>query len=311
MNSSLGHILLIANPAAQSGAGAAAADKAAANLRAALGEDAVTVVRTAGPRHACAIAEGAQSAQTVVALGGDGLIHEVVNGLMTRPAGDRPQLGVIPVGSSNDYARTLGVPAKVDRACGLLLSASPQPADIGCVNGSFFAETLSFGLDAAIALDTMERRKRTGRHGAALYMASGFDQLFHHLDQREYRLQLDDGPVMEGKSITFAVQMGPYYGGGFRICPDARFDDGMLDVCVAHAPVNALKAGFVFLCAKGGRHRRFREIESLRAREIRLRFGFAPPAQIDGEPLDAVEYAVSIEPAALRVVAPSGSAFSR
>ena len=60
MNSSLGHILLIANPAAQSGAGAAAADKAAANLRAALGEDAVTVARTAGPRHACAIAEGAQ-----------------------------------------------------------------------------------------------------------------------------------------------------------------------------------------------------------------------------------------------------------
>ena len=187
MNSSLGHILLIANPAAQSGAGAAAADKTAANLRAALGEDAVTVVRTAGPRHACAIAEGAQGVRTVVALGGDGLIHEVVNGLMTRPAGDRPQLGVIPVGSGNDYARTLGVPEKVDRACDLLLSACPQPADVGRVNGSFFAETLSFGLDAAIALDTMERRKRTGRHGAALYMASGFDQLFHHLDQREYR----------------------------------------------------------------------------------------------------------------------------
>ncbi|MBL6463932.1 MAG: YegS/Rv2252/BmrU family lipid kinase, partial [Senegalimassilia sp.] len=247
MNSSLGHILLVANPAAQSGAGAAAAERAAANLRTALGEDAVTVARTAGPRHACAIAEGAQGAQTVVALGGDGLIHEVVNGLMARPADDRPQLGVIPVGSGNDYARTLGVPAKVDRACDLLLSASSQPADVGCVNGGFFAETLSFGLDAAIAIDTMERRKRTGRHGAALYMASGFDQLFHHLDQREYRLQLDDGPVMEGKSITFAVQMGPYYGGGFRICPDARLDDGLLDVCISHPPITPAGAAAIFL----------------------------------------------------------------
>ena len=127
---------MVANPAAQSGAGAAAAERAAANLRTALGEDAVTVVRTAGPRHACAIAEGAQGARTVVALGGDGLIHEVVNGLMARPADDRPQLGVIPVGSGNDYARTLGVPAKVDRACDLLLSASSQPADVGCVNGA-------------------------------------------------------------------------------------------------------------------------------------------------------------------------------
>ena len=287
MNSSLGHILLIANPAAQSGAGAAAADKAAANLRAALGEDAVTVVRTAGPRHACAIAEGAQSAQTVVALGGDGLIHEVVNGLMTRPAGDRPQLGVIPVGSGNDYARTLGVPAKVDRACGLLLSASPQPADIGCVNGSFFAETLSFGLDAAIALDTMERRKRTGRHGAALYMASGFDQLFHHLDQREYRLQLDDGPVMEGKSITFAVQMGPYYGGGFRICPDARLDDGLLDVCISHPPITPAGAAAIFLMAKGGNHTRLGCMELHQARKVHVEFDEPPAAQVDGERIDA------------------------
>ena len=140
-------------------------------------------------------------------------------------------------------------------------------------------------------------------------MQSGFDQLLNHLAYHEMEAWFD-GVGRCQRVVLCAVQVGPTYGGGFRICPDARFDDGMLDVCVAHAPVSALKAGFVFLFAKGGRHRRFREIESLRAREIRLRFGFAPPAQIDGEPLDAVEYAVSIEPAALRVVAPSGSAFS-
>ena len=302
MGNPLGHILLIANPAAQSGAGAAAADRAAANLRAALGDAAVTVVRTAGPRHACAIAQAAEGASTVVALGGDGVIHEVVNGLMGRPAAARPQLGVIPVGSGNDYARSLGVPADVDKACKALLAAQAQPTDVGCVNGEYFAETLSFGLDAAIALDTMERRKRTGRHGAALYMASGFDQLFHHLDERVYRLQLDDGPVVEGKSITFAVQMGPYYGGGFRICPAARLDDGLFSLCISHPPISPAGAAAIFLRAKNGNHVNSKRMEFHQARRVRVEFESVPPAQVDGERIEAKTFEAEVKPSALRVL---------
>ena len=114
MLSSEGSILLIANPAAQNGNGAAAAQRAVGLLRAQLGEDAVVLARTAGPRHASEIAERAEGCSTVIALGGDGVIHEVAGGLMRRPAARRPALGVIPVGSGNDYARTLGVSTKVD-----------------------------------------------------------------------------------------------------------------------------------------------------------------------------------------------------
>lgn len=299
---SLGRVLLIANPAAQSGAGNAAADRAAELLRAALGEETVTVVRTAGPRHACALAEAAAGVDTVVALGGDGVIHEVVNGLMARPQHERPQLGIIPVGSGNDYARTLGAPAKVDAACEHLLQAKPHPTDVGCVNGSFFAETLSFGLDAAIALDTMERRQRTGRHGAALYMASGFDQLFHHLDTRPYRLQLDGGPVLEGASITFAIQMGPYYGGGFRICPDARLDDGLFDLCISHPPISPAGAAAIFLRAKNGNHVRSKRMEFHQARTVHVEFDEVPPAQVDGERIEATVFDAEVKPAALHVL---------
>ena len=270
-------------------------------MRAALGDAAVTVVRTAGPRHACAIAQAAEGVDTVVALGGDGVIHEVVNGLMGRPAA-RPQLGVIPVGSGNDYARSLGVPANVDKACKALLAAQAQPTDVGCVNGEYFAETLSFGLDAAIALDTMERRKRTGRHGAALYMASGFDQLFHHLDERAYRLQLDDGPVMEGKSITFAVQMGPYYGGGFRICPAAQLDDGLFSLCISHPPISPAGAAAIFLRAKNGNHVNSKRMEFHQARRVRVQFESAPPAQVDGERIGAKTFEAEVKPSALRVL---------
>ncbi len=71
-------------------------------------------------------------------------------------------LGVIPVGSGNDYAATLGMSGKVDRAVRQILDGEAGLVDVGCVNGSYFVETLSFGFDAAIALDTVERRKKTG-----------------------------------------------------------------------------------------------------------------------------------------------------
>lgn len=161
-----GKVLLIANPAAQNGAGAAAADRAATLLRAALGPDAVVLAKTAGPRHASEIAERAEGCATVLALGGDGIIHEAASGLMRRPANARPVFGIVPAGSGNDYARTLGMSRKVDEACEQLLAAEPHAVDLGRVNGHWFVETLSFGLDAAIALDTVERRKRTGRTGA-------------------------------------------------------------------------------------------------------------------------------------------------
>lgn len=200
MLSSEGSILLIANPAAQNGNGATAAQRAVGLLRAQLGEDAVVLARTAGPRHASEIAERAEGCSTVIALGGDGVIHEVAGGLMRRPAARRPALGVIPVGSGNDYARTLGVSNKVDEACAQLLRAEARLADVGRVNGHWFVETLSFGLDAAIALDTMERRVRTGRTGTVLYMESGVDQLLHHLDLRRYRASFDGGETVEAES---------------------------------------------------------------------------------------------------------------
>ena len=297
-------ILLIANPAAQNGNGGPAAEHAVELLRAQLGEDSVVLALTAGPRHASEIAERAEGCSTVIALGGDGVIHEVANGLMRRPSDHRPAFGVIPVGSGNDYARTLGVSRKVDEACAQLLAAQAMPVDVGRVNGHWFLETLSFGLDAAIAHDTVERRVRTGLTGSALYMAAGFDQLLHHLDVRRYAASFDGGEPVEAESILFAVQMGPYYGSGFKICPDARIDDGMLDICIAHPPADVARALFIFLRAKTGGHTRFKQIEMRRCRSLHVEFDEAPPVQIDGEFIEGRVFDVAVEPDALRVLAP-------
>lgn len=297
--------LLIANPAAQNGKGALAAKRAVALLSEALGEGAFDAISTSGPAEAVSLAAKAGAYDTVLALGGDGVIHEVANGLMQLSTGERPVFGIVPVGSGNDYARTLGMSSRsVEEAVTQLLAARVHLADVGRCNEKFFVETLSFGLDAAIAADTVERRIRTGRTGTALYLESGMNQLLHYRDCYHYTASFDGGESVQGESFMFAVQVGPTYGGGFRICPNARMDDGLLDVCIAHPPFGLARAVFVFLLAKEGRHTKFQQIELRRVHTLELRFDTAPPAQLDGEVFRADKYAIGIVPRALKVLVP-------
>lgn len=294
--------LLIANPAAQSGKGALIAEKAASILRAGLAEDGLSVVFTNQPNHASDIAKRAEGFSAIIALGGDGVIHEVVNGLMNREENNRPHLGVIAAGSGNDYARSLGLSTKIEQACAQLLAAQAKPVDIGHVHDAYFMETLSFGLDAAIAIDTMERRKRTGHKGTLLYMESGLNQLMNHLDTYRYEATIDHDASRSGEMITFAIQIGPYYGGGFKICPDAKLDDGLFDICISHPPISALKAVGVFLKAKSGKHVTHNQIELFQAKDIDITFPCAPPAQMDGEVISGSTFKVTIKHNAIKVL---------
>ena len=304
MTCALGKILVIANPAAQSGRGDKAADQAVQLLRDALGQDSVVLAKTAGPRHASDIAERASGCDSIVALGGDGVIHEVVQGLMKRSSFDRPHLGIIPVGSGNDFARALHMPTNIHEAVAVLLAGQVDPIDVGWVNNNYFIETLSFGLDAAIALDTMERRKKTGRAGTLLYAEAGIYQLTHNLKAYAYKASFDGSQTQTGESITFAVQNGPFYGGGFKICPDAQLDDGAFDICIAHPPVTLVKALMIFARAKNGGHVSSKNMELLRANTLHIEFDEEPPAQIDGEQITGRTFDIRLERAALQVIKP-------
>ena len=301
-----GNVLLIANPAAQRGNGAKAARIARDLLVEWLGEEAVGFEETTGPRHAIELAAQASRDRyaSVIALGGDGIIHEVANGLMRLPADQRPRLGVIPVGSGNDYARTLGMSECVPDAIVQFLDAPEVAVDLGCCNGEYFTETLSFGLDAAIALDTVERRERTGQQGTILYLMSGIDQLLHHLDTFEVSAHLDGERELKAAVHLLTVQVGPTYGGGFRICPDADPTDGVFDICYARAPMSVPGATFKFLRAKNAHHVNYKGIFFDRASRLEATFDKRPPCQIDGEALIADSYEISACHHALTVYAP-------
>ena len=300
--------LLIANPAAQSGRGQIAARRAHELLSALFGKDehlelfltdcpgsAKELLRAQAGRYSC-----------VIALGGDGVIHEVANGLVACEGGCRT-LGVIPAGSGNDFARTLGMSEHVERAVEQLRQRRLRAVDLGCVNGEYFTQTLSFGLDAAIALGTMERRKRTGKHGTMLYLEEGLYQL-RHMRMYPYVLKLcnrqgEYEETLQGSGLLLAVQNGPTYGGGFRITPDAAACDGLLDLCIANGPVGALRATAVFLRAMSGRHVTSPIVEFRRACALSLSFpDAAPPCQIDGEAFSADRYDISVSQGALNVL---------
>lgn len=306
---SLGKTLLVANPAAQAGRAGAAARHVQAALRAALGKSAFEVVLTQRAGHAADIAAQVPGdVRTIIVLGGDGVVHEVVNGLMRRPCESRPVLAVVPAGSGNDYAATLGMSMKVGTATRQVLSGVPTSADVGCCNGEYFAETLSFGLDAAIALATVDLREKTGRRGTTLYAQAGIDQLLHHRVPLRYEARLrnaDNGQGsvhLRGESFLFAVQLGPTYGGHFRICPKARIDDGLFDICLAHPPMTAPGALALFVRAKSGWHAGDSRIEMHTAQSLTVAFGEAPRAQIDGEKLEGATFDISMHPAALTVM---------
>lgn len=244
-----GRTLIITNPAAQSGAAREVAERLQRFLDMTASSSQFDLVLTERMGHAKELAAQATGYRTVIALGGDGVIHEVVNGLMTQDEAVRPALAILPVGSGNDFAQTLGIDDFSGKDFGALLTCELRRQDIGRIrswnpaSGSgeatveYYDQTLSVGIDAAIGLGTTELRKKTGLTGAPLYTLSGLEQF--GLRYRNYPMtaSFDRAPAERVRAIIMAIQLGPTYGSGYRICPDADPCDGVLDVCYACGPI--------------------------------------------------------------------------
>lgn len=313
-------VLIIANPAAHSGAAAGVAERLRRFLTLALGGTAtIYVATTAYPRHAVKLAREATGCTLVVALGGDGVIHEVVSGLMEQPRATRPALAVAPVGSGNDYARTLGLPPDAGDSFAYLMAATPRTLDVGRIEVieparghedvprvEHYVETLSVGIDAAIALGTQSIRERTPLTGDALYVASCLNQFCRHFHTFDMDIAWDDEVPRRISSYIMAVQIGPTYGSGFRVCPEADPADGLLDVCYAEAPVPRAVALALLARARTGEHVGSRHVTLRRIRTATFTFdGDDYPIQADGERIWARRLAVAVVPGAIQVLSAS------
>lgn len=187
---------------------------------------------TVYPTHASELAEqaGEQGYDMVIAMGGDGTVHEVVNGLMKTPEELRPILGVVPVGSGNDFAHSLGVPLDSSRALAHALHGEPSAVDIGLMtdeNGrqEYFDNTVGVGFDAVV---TIRSHRLPVVRGFLMYLTAVIQTIMLNHQPAKMRLEADD-ESWEQTNLMVTVCNGPREGGGFMVAPEARIDDGLLN----------------------------------------------------------------------------------
>lgn len=251
--------------------------------------------------HAFEIAQNSQNFDSIIAVGGDGVVHEIAGGLMHMNKEKRPAFGVIPVGSGNDYARSLGMSFNVKKAISQLMCAKLMPVDVGKCNDQYFVETLSFGLDAGIAIDTMEARKKHNQKGFVLYFKCGLNRIKNYFNFYNFEIKTDDGQNIKGKSLIMAIQIGPTYGSGFKITPDAKLDDGYFNICYTNGDFGRAKALCVFAMAAKGFHVKRKNVKFAKAKNLHLSIDRVVPCQLDGEKYENKEFDIQTVPLAIKV----------
>lgn len=256
-----------------------------------------------GEAEALALARRDDQGRVVIAVGGDGTVHEVGSALI----GGAAAFGVLPTGSGNDFASVIETPVNVDSA-GVFFGTRPvRDCDAGRVEWidergqtgrAAFINTLGLGIEGAIAARAEELSRVPGflRYLlAALLALPGY---------RSPRLCLErDGERIDARQLLLSIGNGRRAGGRFLLHPQARIDDGWLDVCRAdelplHRILRVLPSVF------SGKHARFPGIHAARCRSLRLTSDPPTPLHADGELLTggAVELSVQVEPAALRLI---------
>lgn len=253
---------------------------------------------TERPGHARElVSRMAGDADTVIAAGGDGTIFEVVNGLGNSGAA----LGVIPIGSGNDFVRSVGLPGDVASAIDIIRRGNHRAVDVGLANGYRFVNGLGIGFDARAVV---ESRKIKWLRGLPLYLLSVLKAAWKYRNQK-VRLHID-GDEEERPVFMISVGNGEYLGGGFRINPGARIDDGWLEVCIFQALRKSEIFRYLPLAVRGA-HLRLPQVQQRRAQRLRVEAEEPLPVHADGELLSphgfhSVE--VSLQPGALRVCVP-------
>lgn len=221
--------MLILNPLANLGT----AWKMVANLRPIVDElGGADWTGTVYPTHASELAyqAGMDGYDLVVAMGGDGTVHEVVNGLMDLPPEKRPYLGIVPLGSGNDFSYSLGISGKPEIALRQALTGSPRPVDIGIFEDDrgrrqYWTNAIGVGFDAIV---TIHSRSMPFLHGYPVYFASVLKTIA--FTYRPFHIKINmDGEYWEEESILLVLCNGKREGGGFHVAPDSSPWDGLFN----------------------------------------------------------------------------------
>lgn len=253
------------------------------------------VLYTKAPGHAIELAQTAKEKfECVVAVGGDGTLNEVVNGLGQSGC----TLGLLPVGSGNDFARAVSLETKLDVALNKLLRGRIRAVDLGKVNERYFHNGVGVGFDAHVVHTSLKVKRLRGN---AIYLYSVLRTLFKY---RPVSLAMEfNNQTHTSDYFMITVGNGMSLGGGFLLTPDAQIDDGLFDLClIQNMPMPSVLRNL--LKVYSGKHKEDPRVEIVRTENLKIRSREPFAVHVDGELLgmDLTALNVEIIPKALNVI---------
>lgn len=238
-----------------------------------------TIIPTTKPEHAITVVEeNIEYYDIFVAVGGDGTVNEVARGLINKGKGT---LGIIPGGTGNDMAKSLGVPLNPKEALESLCRGLKREIDIGNVNGFNFLNIASVGFDAEVVINNVRIKKiiksRISYAISVIYTLLSFKK-------KKIKVKID-GQVLEEEIILLAVGNGRYYGGGMEILPMAIVDDGFIDICLISG-LGKIKILFLFPSIFKGNHIKYNKyVKTYKAKSVQVNIEEGIYLNIDGDVL--------------------------
>lgn len=239
-----------------------------------------------------AVAEGASA---VIAVGGDGSLVEAARGLV----GSETAMGVIPGGTGNDLALSLGISRDPAAALEIILSGNLRQMDVGRLNGEYFLNVAGTGFDVDVLRNTAKvKRVLTGlmAYGAAVFMS------ILGTGPKHIRLETPGG-VLERDVLLVAFANGQYYGGGMRVAPEADAFDGLLDICIVNS-VPRWKIPILLSRFVKGEHLALPFCEYFKAPWAKIDGDHETVFNMDGDLVGGVPTEIELIPKALKIFCP-------
>jgi len=262
---------------------------------------------TVYPGHAIDLAKGSEGYDMVIAMGGDGTVHEVMNGLMQIPENKRPILGVVPVGSGNDFGHGINASTKPTEALTRAINGEPSTVDLGLMTDGegrkeYFDNTLGIGFGATV---TIRSHRLPLLRGFIMYLTAVIQTII--FDHNPIKMQIEsDGEKWEQSVIYLIICNGPREGGGFLIAPDAKIDDGIFHYAMITDVSRPMMFRIVPEVMKGT-HGRFKQVKMGTCKKFSLTADRPLYIHADGEIFsgpgtDIRKVSFEILPNALKVV---------
>lgn len=217
-----------------------------------------------------------QDFDLIIAAGGDGTINEIVNGIAEFE--ERPELGIIPMGTVNDFTRALKIPNELDEAVDLIINGTTVNVDLGAMNGKYFMNIAGGGKITEVSYEAPSKLKAI--IGSLAYYVKGIE-LIPQMSSINLRIE-HDGELFEGEVMLFLLGLTNSIGGFERLAPDAKLNDGYFTLLILE-DVNLAEFGHILSLATRGEHLRHSKVHYYKAQDVKISSYDEVQLNLDGE----------------------------